>query len=113
VHFTAFHPDYRMLDIPPTPPETLQRARQIALRNGVRYAYTGNIYDPASQATYCHGCGQALIARVNYDIATWNLTEQATCPHCGVRCAGVFEPRPGDWGGRRLPVRLSQFAQNK
>ncbi len=111
MHFSAFHPDYRMLDRPATPPETLFRARRIALDNGVRYAYTGNIYDPAGQTTYCHACQQPLIGRVNYDIRQWNLTAELACPHCGVPCAGVFEPQPGDWGSRRLPIRLHDYAK--
>jgi pyruvate formate lyase activating enzyme len=111
VHFSAFHPDFRMMDKPATPPETLDRARRIALDNGVHYAYTGNVYDPAGQTTYCHDCGQALIVRDNYDILQWRLTEDATCPDCGTRCAGVFEAQPGRWGSRYLPVRLGDYSK--
>ncbi len=111
LHFTAFHPDYRMLDKPRTPPETLRRARKIAMDNGLRYVYTGNIYDPEGQTTYCHVCGNVLIARVNYDIVQWNLTPEASCPSCGTRCAGVFEAQPGNWGSKRLPVRLAEFSK--
>jgi pyruvate formate lyase activating enzyme len=111
VHFTAFHPDYRMLDRPPTPPDTLREARRIALGNGIRYAYTGNTYDPEGQTTYCHICGTVLIARSQYDITAWNLTADATCPACGARCAGVFSGRPGGWGNRRMPIRLRGPAQ--
>ena len=57
MHFTAFHPDYKMLDVPPTPPATLTRARQIAIDNGVRYAYTGNVHDEEGGSTFCHACG--------------------------------------------------------
>jgi pyruvate formate lyase activating enzyme len=59
LHFTAFHPDWKMRDVPPTPPSTLKRAREIALRTGLRYVYTGNVHDEAGQSTYCHGCGGA------------------------------------------------------
>ncbi|RMG32976.1 MAG: AmmeMemoRadiSam system radical SAM enzyme [Planctomycetota bacterium] len=112
-HFTAFHPDFRMLDKPPTPPETLKRARRIAMQNGLRYVYTGNVYDPEGQTTYCHVCGQVLIGRVNYDITAWNLSPDGCCTRCGTRCAGVFEPQPGNWGSRRLPVRLSALGQTR
>ncbi len=79
MHFTAFHPDFRMLDKPSTPPHTLTQARHIAMENGVRYAYTGNVYDPERQTTYCHVCRRTLIGRVNYDITAWSLTSEATC----------------------------------
>ncbi len=110
LHFTAFHPAWKMMDHPPTPPETLRRAREIALRNGVRYCYTGNVHDEEGQSTYCHACGTRLIGRDWYVITEWNLTEDGKCPQCGTPCAGVFEARPGDWGARRLPVRLADFA---
>ena len=110
LHFTAFHPDYRMLDVPPTPASTLRRARRIALANGLRYVYTGNVYDPEGQSTYCHGCGRLLIGRDGYLLTDWNLTPDARCRFCQTPCAGVFEPRPGDWGPRRLPVYMRDFA---
>jgi pyruvate formate lyase activating enzyme len=110
MHFTAFHPDYRMLDIPPTPAATLERARRIAMANGVRYAYTGNVHDKVGESTYCHHCGQLLIGRDWYVLSDWNLTADGKCNRCTTPCAGVFEARKGDWGARRLPVRLSQYA---
>ena len=110
MHFTAFHPDYKMLDVPPTPPATLTRARAIACRNGVRYAYTGNVHDPEGGSTYCHACGTVLIERDWYDIGAWRLTDDGRCRACGAACAGRFAGRPGGWGGRRLPVRLADFA---
>jgi pyruvate formate lyase activating enzyme len=106
MHFTAFHPDWRMLDRPPTPPATLSRARDIAQANGVRHAYTGNVHDPAGQSTRCSGCGGLLIGRDGYEITAWTLAEEGRCPACGTRCPGVLEPTPGTWGPRRLPVRL-------
>ncbi len=109
VHFTAFHPDYKMLNTPPTPPQTLTRAREIALRNGIRYAYTGNVYDRRGQSTYCHVCGQVLIERNWYELGVWNLTENGRCRFCHTPCAGIFENKPGKWGARRLPVRLQYF----
>ncbi|WP_341581742.1 AmmeMemoRadiSam system radical SAM enzyme [Marinobacter metalliresistant] len=107
MHFTAFHPDWKMMDTPPTPPETLTRARQIAMANGVRYAYTGNVHDKSGGSTYCHNCGERLIGRDWYVLSTWNLTGDGHCKSCGTACAGVFEGPPGHWGARRQPVRLS------
>jgi pyruvate formate lyase activating enzyme len=115
MHFTAFHPDFRMRNVSATPLETLQRARRIAGENGVRYAYTGNLPDPGGQNTCCHGCGRLLIGRSGYDIRHWDLTgggdleAKATCPQCGARCAGRFESEPGHWGNRRQPVRLGDL----
>ncbi|MEJ2679779.1 MAG: AmmeMemoRadiSam system radical SAM enzyme [Gemmatimonadota bacterium] len=105
MHFTAFHPDYRLLDTPPTSPATLTRARRIALANGVRYAYTGNVHDPAGGSTYCHNCGIRIIGRTGYDLTDWGL-EDGHCAWCGAAVAGVFETRPGTWGSRRMPVRI-------
>ncbi|MEJ2184364.1 MAG: AmmeMemoRadiSam system radical SAM enzyme [Gemmatimonadota bacterium] len=105
MHFTAFHPDYRLLDRPPTPLTTLTRARRIALANGVRYAYTGNVRDPAGASTYCHNCGKRVIGRAGYDVTDWEL-EDGRCAWCGTAVAGVFEAQPGTWGSRRMPVRI-------
>ncbi len=109
MHFSAFHPDWKMLDVPPTPPATLARARSIAMANGVRYAYTGNIRSEEGESTSCHRCGARLIGRDGYVLTDWNLKKGA-CVSCGEPCAGVFEERPGRWGARRLPVRLKDFA---
>lgn len=106
MHFTAFHPDWKMLDKPPTPPSTLTRARRIAIKNGARYAYTGNVHDKEGGSTYCHQCGRILIGRDWYVLGDWNLTENGRCRFCNTPCAGVFEPRPGRWGARRMPVLL-------
>ena len=105
LHFTAFHPDYRLLDRPATPLQTLRRARAIAQRNGVRHAYCGNVRDAAAAATRCAGCGGVLIERDGYVLKGWRL-EHGACPDCGQRLAGVFESSPGNWGGGRLPLRL-------
>lgn len=109
MHFTAFHPDYKMLDRPPTPAATLSRARRIALSNGVRYAYTGNVHDEAGGMTYCHNCGERLIGRDWYVLTAWNLTGDGRCLRCGTACAGVFDGPPGHWGARRQPVRLRNY----
>ena len=107
IHFTAFHPDYKMLDTPPTPPVTLTRAREIALANGVRYAYTGNVFDAAGQSTYCHRCGALVIERDWYRLGRYRLTDDGHCEACGTRIPGVFAGPPGKWGARRLPVVMS------
>ena len=107
MHFTAFHPDFKMNSIPPTPPETLSRARQIALGNGVRHAYTGNVVDPTGGNTYCHKCGELLIERDWYRLGRWKLDERGRCLGCGTQCAGRFNGPPGEWGPRRLPIRIS------
>jgi pyruvate formate lyase activating enzyme len=110
MHFTAFHPDWKMTDVPPTPVETLIRAREIAMKNGVRYAYTGNVHNQAGDSTYCHQCGEKLIGRDWYELSDWKLTADGKCVSCGTPCAGVFEAKHGDWGAKRQPVRLRDFA---
>jgi pyruvate formate lyase activating enzyme len=107
IHFTAFHPDWKMLDRPQTPSATLARARRIALDNGVRYAYTGNVHDLAGGTTACHGCGSALIERDWYTIRAWRLTSDGRCASCRTVCPGVFEAEPGRWGAKRAPVRIT------
>ncbi len=109
VHFTAFHPDYRMLDRPPTPPETLSRARRIARANGLHHAYTGNVHDEDGGSTTCTGCGQRLIGRDWYVLTHWGLDETGACTECGTRLAGYFDGPPGTWGAKRQPVRLADF----
>jgi pyruvate formate lyase activating enzyme len=110
MHFSAFHPDFKMLDVPPTPPSTLSRARRIALANGVRFAYTGNVHDRDGDSTYCPGCGALLIGRDWYELTAWSMDPAGRCPSCGAGCPGRFASRPGTWGPRRQPVRLSDFA---
>jgi pyruvate formate lyase activating enzyme len=109
LHFTAFHPDYRMLEKGPTPPSTLSRARKIALKNGLRYVYTGNVHDEDGGSTYCHGCGTKLIGRDWFELTSWKLTPDGRCLACGTACSGVFDGPPGRWGSRRYPVRLNSL----
>lgn len=107
MHFSAFHPDWKMRDKPHTPAKSLLLARDIALKNGVRYAYVGNVHDKSASSTYCHNCGSLLIGRDWYDLDEWNLDNSA-CRFCGERCAGVFDQHPGDWGGKRRAVTMSR-----
>jgi pyruvate formate lyase activating enzyme len=110
LHFTAFHPDYKMLDRPPTPPQTLTRARSIARANGVRFAYTGNVHDGEGGSTYCPECGALVIERDWYTLGTYAVTDDGRCRACDARLPGVFAGPPGSWGPRRLPVRLIPIA---
>ena len=110
-HFSAFHPDWRLLDRAPTPPATLRRAREIARAHGIRHVYVGNVHDEEGQSTFCAGCGALLIGRDWYEITAWHLGPEGRCLACGARCAGVFEPTPGSWGQRRMPVRLADFRE--
>ncbi len=106
LHFSAFHPDWKMRDVPGTPAATLSLARDIAKNTGLRHVYTGNVQDEAGQSTYCHACGRCLIGRNWYEITSWALTENGCCRSCGAMCEGVFEERPGSWGARRIPITL-------
>jgi pyruvate formate lyase activating enzyme len=105
-HFTAFHPDFKMLNKPRTPGKTLDRARQIALSKGLHYVYTGNVHDPEGSSTWCPGCGQLIIERDWYELGEWNLID-GRCEFCGTAIPGQFEHRPGSWGATRRAVRLS------
>lgn len=104
LHFSAFHPDFKLRDLPPTPPSTLTRARRIARAHGLHHVYTGNVHDRDGASTWCPSCGERLIERDWYRLGVWNLDASAACVRCGARCAGVFESAPGDWGARRLPL---------
>jgi pyruvate formate lyase activating enzyme len=109
IHFSAFHPDYKMLDKTATPPATLAMARKIAMKNGIRYAYTGNVQDEEGGSTYCHHCHEKLIGRDWYELSDWNVSADGACRFCHTPCAGVFESQPGHWGARRVPIVLNQF----
>jgi len=99
MHFSAFHPDWKMQDVPPTPKASLIRAREVAMNNGVRYAYTGNVHNTAGDSTFCHQCGEKLIGRDWYELTDWKLTADGRCESCGSACAGCLccwlrSPRP-------------------
>jgi pyruvate formate lyase activating enzyme len=106
LHFSAFHPDFKMRDVPRTPPQTLRRARRIAREHGLRYVYTGNVHDPAGQTTLCPSCGAAVVERDWYVMRGYRLTDHGMCVHCGYQLPGVYDGPPGTWGSRRLPVTL-------
>ena len=109
MHFSAFHPDFKMMDIPSTPPSTLTMARDIAMKAGVRYAYVGNVHNRDADSTWCHKCGELLIERDWYELGKWNLDAEGCCKSCGTKVAGVFEAKPGNWGAKRLPVRMTKI----
>ena len=106
LHFTAFHPDWRMREVPPTRASTLRRARRIATGLGLRYVYVGNVHDEEAESSFCHLCSETLIGRDWYALTAWNLDGEGRCRRCGTPLPGVFEPQPGDWGPRRRPVRV-------
>ncbi|MFP4224001.1 MAG: AmmeMemoRadiSam system radical SAM enzyme [Phycisphaeraceae bacterium] len=107
MHFTAFHPDYRMKDIPPTPAESLVEARDVAMDAGVRFAYVGNVHDPMRESTWCPSCGELLIERSWHELGRWGLKGNR-CGSCGETIPGVFEAQPGRWGRRRQPVMVGE-----
>ena len=109
VHFSAFHPDFRMMDRPRTPHETLIMAREIAVRQGLKFVYVGNVNDVFNQSTWCPGCGELLIERNWYQLGQWNLDGNA-CRKCGTAIPGRFDKAPGTWGNHRQPIRISEYA---
>jgi len=107
LHFTAFHPDWKMRDIESTPHSTLTRARSLALGNGLRYVYTGNVNDSEGSSTYCSNCENKVIERDWYELDQWGLDDNGQCARCGSAIAGHFASKPGTWGAKRIPVRIS------
>ncbi len=106
-HFTAFHPDHRMRDIPRTPTASLIRARDIALEAGMRFVYTGNVDHPAGGVTTCPGCGNVLIERDRYRILSYRLTPAGACPDCQQPLPGRFDHAADDFGPRRIPITIA------
>ncbi|HSS47208.1 MAG TPA: AmmeMemoRadiSam system radical SAM enzyme, partial [Burkholderiales bacterium] len=106
LHFTAFHPDYKMMDVPPTPPETLSRARAIAQQEGLQYVYTGNVFDTEGGTTYCTDCKAPLIVRDWHRILHYRVTQDGRCPDCATPLAGEFEQFTRQFGRRRIPIAL-------
>jgi pyruvate formate lyase activating enzyme len=109
LHFTAFHPDYKMNDIPRTPAATLTRARRIAMANGLRYVYTGNVHDTEGGTTFCPHCGNGVIVRDWHRILNYRIDAAGRCRECGGALAGRFERFDRAFGPRRVPVRLANF----
>lgn len=106
LHFTGFHPDYKMRDVPPTPFSTLARARKLAIEEGLRYVYTGNVHDTAGATTYCPACRAPLIVRDWHAIESYRLTPTGTCPDCFAAVAGCFGHFEHQFGRRRIPVHI-------
>ena len=109
VHFSAFHPDFKLTDRPATPLQTLLLACELARGAGLRYVYTGNVSDRQHQSTYCPGCGRVVIGRDGYTVGAFDV-RQGRCRHCRTPIAGRFDDAPGDWGGRRMPISIASFA---
>ena len=114
LHFSAFHPDFKMADVPPTPPATLSRARRIALDAGLHHVYTGNVHDTEGDTTHCARCGETLIVRDWYEIRRYRLSADGACPSCGERLAGRFgavgAAVDDAFGARRIPVAIHRQA---
>jgi len=108
LHFTAFHPDYKMTELPPTPPATLTKARNIGLAAGLQYVYTGNVHDTEGGTTFCPSCRNAVIVRDWYRIEQYDLTEAGECVRCGTVIAGCFSKFAGQFGRRRIPLHIAQ-----
>ena len=109
LHFTAFHPDFKMNDVAPTPPATLTRARRVALDEGLHYVFTGNVHDREGGTTLCHGCGAALVVRDWHRILDYRITAEGNCPQCGTPIPGRFEAfdKRAQFGPRRIPVAIA------
>lgn len=107
VHFTAFHPDFKLMHRPSTPPSTLIRAREIAINAGIKYAYTGNVNDVERQSTYCPNCSILLIERDWFQLGKYNI-KNGCCNKCGTKINGVFENKKGNWGRKRLPISFGK-----
>ena len=106
LHFSAFHPDYKMHGRAADAAGTLRRARRIALDAGLRYVYTGNVHDREGDTTFCPGCGKPVIERDWYDILGYDLDDAGHCKHCGTPSPAVSRSSTGAFGPRRIPVRL-------
>jgi len=108
LHFSAFHPDYKMMNVPATGLQALVRARNIAMERGLKYVYSGNVHNREGDTTYCPGCHKPVIERDWYELLQWNLVDSGNCRHCGTSIAGCFDQHPGDWGRKRSAVRFSE-----
>jgi pyruvate formate lyase activating enzyme len=110
LHFTAFHPDWKMTDIGPTPPATLTRAREIGQLAGLHYVYTGNVHDEEGGTTYCPSCENAVVVRDWYDIRSYRLSDAGACTFCGTQLHGRYQKFGKPFGPKRIPIRLGVAA---
>jgi len=106
LHFTAYHPDWKMTEIGPTPPATLTRAREIGQLAGLHYVYTGNVHDEEGGTTYCPSCENAVVVRDWYDIRSYRLSETGACNFCGSQLHGRYQKFGKPFGPKRIPIRL-------
>ncbi len=105
LHFSAFHPDWKMTNVMATPKKTLITARNIALKTGLKFVYTGNVHSHSGGCTWCPSCHHLLIERDWYQMGRWQLKD-GCCTQCGENIPGIFEIAPGNWGAKRLPVQM-------
>jgi pyruvate formate lyase activating enzyme len=105
LHFSAFHPDFKLTDRGPTPTSLLLAAHDLARRAGLRYVYTGNVIDREHQHTYCPGCGRMIIERSGYELGEYRIAG-GRCTFCNAAIAGCFDEQPGRWGSRRMPIQI-------
>lgn len=107
LHFSAFHPDWKMMDKQKTSPDSLTRARQIGINNGLRYVYTGNVHDPIGSSTYCPNCNKVVIERDWYQIRQYQLDDLGHCKYCNFQMPGYFSGPQGHWGAKRIPLKVN------
>jgi len=107
LHFSAFHPDHKLRNHPPTTHHALLKAKNIALKNGLHFVYLGNVHDPENASTCCPHCGAIIIGRVGYTVNAWHLDKNGCCVSCGQSLPGVFESSPGSWGNRYQRISIS------
>lgn len=108
LHFTAFHPDFKMREKSNTSPLSLTASREIALRNGLHHVYTGNVSDAIGGSTYCSNCNALLIKRDRYQLDYWHLNQAGECKECGSKLPGHFTEQAGTWSPKRQIVKFTQ-----
>jgi len=106
LHFSAFHPDYKLRSHPYTSHASLLQAKHIAEANGLKHVYLGNVHDPQNASTFCPACGALLIGRNGYTLSKWGLDESGACQSCGEMLPGYFDPEPGAWGNRYQRIQI-------
>ncbi len=106
LHFSAFHPAYKLINHPSTTHTSLLQAQRIAQKNGLKYVYLGNVHDPENASTHCPYCGETVIGRAGYTITKWQLDTKGRCTSCGQALPGIFDPTPGTWGNRYQRISM-------